>query len=56
MASVRDNLLYRLRKKGVVVITKARTVDIPYGSDPWNRIEVVRLCKEFGFAVQFILS
>ena len=48
--------MYRLRKKGVVVITKVRTVDIPYGSDPWDRIEVVRLCREFGFAVQYVLS
>ncbi|AFJ08796.1 MULTISPECIES: hypothetical protein [Prevotella] len=52
MASKRDNLLYRLRKKGVRVITRERTIFFPYDGEPFKTIQVKRLCKEFHFYVQ----
>lgn len=52
MASKRDNLLYRLRKKGVRVITRERTIFFPYDGEPFKTIQVKRLCKEFHFHVQ----
>lgn len=52
MASKRDNLLYRLRKKGVRVITRKRTIFFPYDGEPFKTIQVKRLCKEFHFYVQ----
>lgn len=42
MASARDNLLYRLRKKGVVVITKARTVVKAGIGGAWMTMRVKR--------------
>lgn len=52
MASKRDNLLYRLRKKGVRVITRERTIFFPYDGEPFKTIQEKRLCKEFHFHVQ----
>lgn len=52
MASKRDNLLYRLRKKGVRVLTRERTIFFAWGGDPFRIIQVKRLCKEFHFSVQ----
>lgn len=48
----RANLLYRLRKKGVVCNTKQQTIFIPYEDDPFKHIQAQRLCKEFHFAIQ----
>ena len=52
----RSNILYKLRKKGVVVDTKARTIELPYGSDPDAIIQVKRLRREYRFNVQFYIS
>lgn len=49
----RSNILYKLRKKGVRVNTKERTIFIPYGEDPNREVQVGRLCKEYHFNVQF---
>ena len=49
----RSNILYRLRKKGVRVNTKERTIFIPYGEDPNKEVQVGRLRKEYHFNVQF---
>ena len=39
----RSNILYRLRKKGVRVNTKERTIFIPYVEDPNKEVQVGRL-------------
>lgn len=49
----RSNMLYKLRKKGVKVNTKERTIFIPYGEDPNKEVQVGRLWKEYHFNVQF---
>lgn len=55
MASKRDNLLYRLRKKGVKVQTRERTIFFPFNGKPFYIIQIYRLCKECKFKVQLIL-
>lgn len=50
MANVRNNLLYRLRKKGVQ--TRERTIYFAYDGEPLKIIQVKRLCKDFHFVVQ----
>lgn len=52
MANVRDNLLYRLRKKGVRVRTRERTIFFAFDGEPFKIIQAKRLCKEFHFVVQ----
>ena len=52
----RSNILYKLRKKGVAVDTKARTIELPYGSDPDAIIQIKRLRREYRFNVQFYIS
>lgn len=52
MANKRDNLLYRLRKKGVRVQTRKRIIFLPFDGEPFKIIQVKRLCKEFRFHVQ----
>ncbi len=52
MASKRDNLLYRLRKKGVRVQTRERTIFFSLDGEPIKIIQIKRLCKEFYFHVQ----
>ena len=52
MANVRNNLLYRLRKKGVRVRTRERTIYFAYDGEPLKIIQVKRLCREFNFYVQ----
>lgn len=52
----RSNILYKLRKKGVAADTKARTIELPYGSDPDSIIQVKRLRREYRFNVQFYIS
>ena len=51
----RSNLLYRLRKKGVQVNTKERTIFIPNGEDPSLVVQVRSLIKEYHFIVQFVI-
>ena len=52
----RSNILYKLRKKGVVVDTKARTIELPYDSDPDKIIQVRRLRRGYRFNVQLYIS
>ena len=52
MANVRDNLLYRLRKKGVRVQTKERTIYFAFDGKPFQIVQVQRLCSEYNFYVQ----
>ncbi|SES88622.1 hypothetical protein SAMN04487825_10724 [Prevotella sp. kh1p2] len=52
MASKRDNLLYRLRKKGVRVHTRERTIYFVFDGEPFKIRQVKRLCREFDFHVQ----
>ena len=52
MASRRDNLLYRLRKKGVRVQTMERAIFFAYDGEPFKITQVQHLCKEFHFVVQ----
>lgn len=49
----RSNILYKLRKKGVRVDTKQRTIFFPYGEDPSQMIQIGRLRREYHFNVQF---
>jgi len=48
----RDNILYRLRRRGVRCSTRGRTIYVPAGTDTAPIPQVRRLCAEFGFAVQ----
>lgn len=48
-----SNILYKLRKKGVRVDTKSRTIFFPYGEDPSQMIQISRLRREYHFNVQF---
>ena len=52
----RSNILYKLRKKGVVADTKARIIELPNGTDPDAIIQVARLRREYRFNVQFYIS
>ncbi len=52
----RDNILYKLRKKGVEVDVKQRTIFIPCGENPSKVVQVGRLRKEFYFEVPFIIE
>ena len=52
----RSNILYKLRKKGVVCDTKARVVELPYGAGPDAIVQVARLRREYRFNVQFYIS
>jgi len=52
----RSNILYKLRKKGVVCDTKARVIELPYGVNPDSIIQVARLRREYRFNVQFYIS
>lgn len=52
MASKRDNLLYRLRKKVIRAQTRERIIFLPFDGEPFEITQVKRLCKEFRFHVQ----
>lgn len=56
MANTRDNLLYRLRKKGVRVQTKERTIYFVFDGKPFQIVRVQRLCREFNFHVQLVMQ
>ncbi|MCM1490477.1 MAG: hypothetical protein NC095_06595 [Muribaculum sp.] len=51
----RANLLYRLRKKGVLANTKLKVIYIPYSDYPCSHIQAIRLCREFHFNIQLTL-
>ena len=52
MANIRDNLLYRLMRKGVRVQTQERTIYFAHDGAPFIIIQIRRLCREFHFSVQ----
>ncbi|NBH93214.1 hypothetical protein D1638_11475 [Muribaculaceae bacterium Z1] len=52
----RANLLYKLRRKGIEADTKQRVIFIPYGEEPRQYVQAVRLCREFYFSIQFIIT
>lgn len=52
----RANLLYKLRRKGIEADTKQRVIFIPYGQHPEKYIQAVRLCREFYFNIQYIIT
>lgn len=52
----RANLLYRLRRKGIDVSTRQRVIFIPYGQHYSDYIQAVRLCRDFYFNVQYIIT
>nr|DAY14522.1 MAG TPA: hypothetical protein [Caudoviricetes sp.] len=56
MANKRDNLLYRLRKKGVQVNTRERVIFFGMGGEPFKIKQIIRLCREFHFNVQLVIE
>ncbi|MDD4406161.1 MAG: hypothetical protein PHO36_15540 [Parabacteroides sp.] len=48
----RDNILYRLRKKGIKVHTRSRTVYARPGVDVEKIEQIKKLRQEFDFVVQ----
>ncbi|WP_199897130.1 hypothetical protein [Prevotella aurantiaca] len=56
MANKRDNLLYKLRKKGVRVLTRERTIFFAFDRKPFDVVQVKRLCREYHFRVQLELQ
>lgn len=56
MANKRDNLLYRLRKKGVRADTRECTIFFGVGGDPFKIRQIRRLCREFHFNVQLVIE
>ena len=56
MANKRDNLLYRLRKKGVQVNTRERVIFFGMGGEPFKIKQIIRPCREFHFNVQLVIE
>lgn len=56
MANKRDNLLYRLRKKGVRADTRECTIFFGVGGEPFKIRQIRRLCREFHFNVQLVIE
>ena len=54
MANKRDNLLYRLRKKGVRANTREHTIFFGMSGEPFEIRQIRRLCSEFHFNVQLV--
>jgi hypothetical protein len=52
----RANLIYRLRRHGVMVHTKQRVIFMPYGdSGVWKYPQVERLQLEYAFLIQLVI-
>lgn len=56
MVNKRDNLLYRLRKKGVQANTRERVIFFGVGGEPYKIKQIIRLCREFHFNVQLVIE
>ena len=56
MANKRDNLLYRLRKKGVQANTRERIIFFVVGGESFEIRQIRRLCREFHFNVQLVIQ
>ena len=52
----RANMLYKLRRIGIHCNTKERCIYLPYNEDPKHYPQIPRLCREFHFYVQFIIT
>lgn len=52
----RANLLYKLRRRGIRCGTKQRCIYLPYMESPKKYPQIPRLCREFHFYVQFIIT
>lgn len=52
----RANLLYKLRRRGIRCDTKQRCIYLPYMESPKKYPQIPRLCREFHFYVQFIIT
>lgn len=50
------NLLYKLRRKGISCDTKQRLIFMPYKANPHCYIQAMRLCKEFHYNIQYIIT
>lgn len=48
----RYNLVYRLKKKGVICLSKERIICFPYNQDPNAIRQIECLCREYHFYVQ----
>jgi len=52
------NLIYRVRRKGYVVITRGRTIEVDYRmpvSEAMKVRQIRRLIEEYNFYIQFII-
>ncbi len=49
-------MLYKLRRRGIRCDTKQRCIYLPYMEQPYNYPQIPRLCREFRFYVQFIIT
>ena len=56
MANKRDNLLYRLRKKGVRANTREHTIFFGTAGEPFKIKQIIRLSREFHFNVQLVIE
>jgi hypothetical protein len=52
----RANILYRLRKKGIICNLRERIIFIPAGENSDDIVQVRRLRSEFGFNIQLIFK
>ena len=52
----RANLLYKLRRRGIQCDTKQRCIYLPYMEQLQNYPQIPRLCREFHFYVQYIIT
>lgn len=50
------SLIYLLRRKGVRVDTRRRTILLPYGRQPSEFVQAVRLCREFNICIQYTIT
>lgn len=57
MANKRDNLLYRLRKKGVQVNTRERVIFFGVGGEPYKskQVEIAQLTANEGVGIQKLI-
>jgi hypothetical protein len=48
----RKDIIYRLRRKGVRIDVRHRTIFFPFGDNPNDVVQIRRLRNEFNFNVQ----
>ncbi len=56
LGPVAYSLIYRLRKKGIRVDTRNRTIFLPYGANTADYAQALRLSSEFHLTIQLIIS